>query len=139
MVAYSCMRQVSFGLLDMAYYTKSEPFSEDLIKFEKQAWAKAMVLEQLPDTCMTVQFSHIMAGGYAAGYYSYKWAEVLDADAFSVFKKNGIFDKATAQRFRDCILSKGGTEHPMTLYKNFKGSEPTIDALLERNGIRIRN
>ena len=139
MVAYGCMRQVSFGLLDMAYYTKSEPFSEDLIKFEKQAWAKAMVLEQLPDTCMTVQFSHIMAGGYAAGYYSYKWAEVLDADAFSVFKKNGIFDKATAQRFRDCILSKGGTEHPMTLYKNFKGSEPTIDALLERNGIRIRN
>ena len=75
-------------------------------------------------------------GGYAAGYYSYKWAEVLDADAFSVFKKNGIFDQKTAQSFRDNILSKGGTEHPMTLYKRFRGQEPTIDALLERNGIK---
>ena len=136
MVAYGCMRQVTFGLLDMAYYTKKEPFEGDLIKFEKQAWSKAMVLKQLPDTCMTVQFSHIMAGGYAAGYYSYKWAEVLDADAFSVFKKNGIFNQQTAQSFRDNILSKGGTEHPMTLYKRFRGSEPTIDALLERNGIK---
>ncbi len=135
MAAYGCMRQVSFGLLDMAYYTLKTPFDEDLVKFEKQAWAKAMVIKQLPDTCMTVQFSHIMAGGYAAGYYSYKWAEVLDADAFSVFKKNGIFDKSTAERFRREILSKGGTEHPMTLYKNFRGSEPTIDALLKRNGI----
>lgn len=136
MAAYGCMRQVSFGLLDMAYYTKKDEFTDDIIPFEKKAWAKAMVLPQLPDTCMTVQFSHIMAGGYAAGYYSYKWAEVLDADAFSVFKKNGIFDRKTAQRFRDCILSKGGTEHPMTLYKNFRGSEPTIDALLKRNGIK---
>jgi peptidyl-dipeptidase Dcp len=79
-----------------------------------------------------------MAGGYAAGYYSYKWAEVLEADAFSVFKKHGIFDTNTAQRFRDCILSRGGTEHPMELYKRFRGSEPTIDALLRRNGIRRR-
>ena len=85
---------------------------------------------------MTVQFSHIMSGGYAAGYYSYKWAEVLDADAFSLFKKNGIFNQETAQSFRDNILSKGGTEHPMTLYKRFRGSEPTIDALLKRNGIK---
>jgi peptidyl-dipeptidase Dcp len=85
---------------------------------------------------MTVQFSHIMAGGYAAGYYSYKWAEVLDADAFAVFKKEGIFNSETAQRFRDCILSKGGTEHPMKLYCRFKGGEPSIDALMERNGIR---
>lgn len=136
MVAYGCMRQVSFGLLDMAYYTQSKPFTDDIIPFEKKVWEKAMVLPQLPDTCMTVQFSHIMAGGYAAGYYSYKWAEVLDADAFSVFKKNGIFDKKTAQSFRDNILSKGGTEHPMTLYKRFRGGEPTIDALLERNGIK---
>lgn len=136
MVAYGCMRQVSFGLLDMAYYTQSKPFTDDIIPFEKKAWEKAMILPQLPDTCMTVQFSHIMAGGYAAGYYSYKWAEVLDADAFSVFKKNGIFDKKTAQSFRDNILSKGGTEHPMTLYKRFRGGEPTIDALLERNGIK---
>ena len=139
MVAYGCMRQVSFGLLDMAYYTKKEPFNEDIIPFEKKAWQKAMVLKQLPNTCMTVQFSHIMAGGYAAGYYSYKWAEVLDADAFSVFKKSGIFNKDTAQRFRECILSKGGTEHPMTLYKRFRGGEPTIDALLERNGIKRKS
>ncbi|MBP7098161.1 MAG: M3 family metallopeptidase [Prevotella sp.] len=136
MAAYGCMRQVSFGLLDMAYYTKKNEFNEDIIKFEKKAWEKAMLSEQLPDTCMTVQFSHIMAGGYAAGYYSYKWAEVLDADAFSVFKKNGIFDKKTAKSFRDNILSKGGTEHPMVLYKKFRGQEPTIDALLKRNGIK---
>ena len=136
MAAYACLRQVSFGLLDMAYYTKKEEFTADIIQFEKKAWEKAMVTKQLPDTCMTTQFSHIMAGGYAAGYYSYKWAEVLDADAFSVFKKNGIFDQKTAQSFRDNILSKGGTEHPMTLYKRFRGQEPTIDALLERNGIK---
>ena len=109
MAAYGCLRQVSFGLLDMAYYTKKEAFDDDIIPFEKKAWAKAMVTPQLPNTCMTVQFSHIMAGGYAAGYYSYKWAEVLDADAFSVFKKNGIFDQQTAQSFSDTILSKGGT------------------------------
>ncbi len=133
---YSCLRQVSFGLLDMAYYTQKEPFTQDIIPFEKKAWEKAIITPQLPDTCMTTQFSHIMAGGYAAGYYSYKWAEVLDADAFSVFKKEGIFNPETAQRFRDCILSKGGTEHPMTLYKRFRGGEPTIDALLERNGIK---
>ena len=136
MAATACLRQVSFGLLDMAYYTKKDEFKDDIIPFEKRAWKKAILGEQLPDTCMTVQFSHIMAGGYAAGYYSYKWAEVLDADAFSVFKKHGIFDQKTAQRFRDEILSKGGTQHPMTLYKNFKGSEPTIDALLKRNGIK---
>ena len=136
MAATACLRQVSFGLLDMAYYTKKDEFTDDIIPFEKKAWKKAILSEQLPDTCMTVQFSHIMAGGYAAGYYSYKWAEVLDADAFSVFKKHGIFDPKTAQSFRDNILSKGGTEHPMTLYKRFRGGEPTIDALLKRNGIR---
>ena len=136
MAAYGCLRQMSFRLLDMAYYTKQTPFTEDIVAFEKKAWEKAMVMPQLKDTCMTVQFSHIMAGGYAAGYYSYKWAEVLDADAFSVFKQNGIFDQKTAQSFRDNILSKGGTEHPMTLYKRFRGQEPTIDALLERNGIK---
>lgn len=135
-VAYACLRQVSFGLLDMAYYTQKTEFKEDIIAFEKKAWDKAMVAEQLPNTCMTTQFSHIMAGGYAAGYYSYKWAEVLDADAFSVFKKNGIFDRDTAKRLRSCVLSKGGTENPMTLYKRFRGQEPTIDALLVRNGIK---
>jgi peptidyl-dipeptidase Dcp len=138
MVAYACMRQVSFGLLDMAYYTQREPFTDDIVAFEKRAWAKAMVIKQRNDTCMTVQFSHIMAGGYAAGYYSYKWAEVLEADAFAVFKRRGIFDQATAQRFRDCVLSRGGTDHPMRLYKNFRGCEPTIDALLKRNGIKVK-
>ena len=136
MAATACLRQVSFGLLDLAYYTKKEAFTDDIISFEKKAWKKAILGEQLPDTCMTVQFSHIMAGGYAAGYYSYKWAEVLDADAFSVFKRHGIFDQKTAQSFRDNILSRGGTEHPMTLYKRFRGGEPTIDALLKRNGIK---
>ena len=136
MAATACLRQVSFGLLDMAYYTKKDAFDEDIIAFEKKAWKKAILGEQLKNTCMTVQFSHIMAGGYAAGYYSYKWAEVLDADAFSVFKKKGIFDPKTAQRFRDEVLSKGGTEHPMTLYKRFRGGKPTIEALLKRNGIR---
>ena len=136
MAAYGCLRQVSFGLLDMAYYTKSDAFDEDIKTFEKEAWKEAIIMPQLKDTCMTVQFSHIMAGGYAAGYYSYKWAEVLDADAFSVFKREGIFNQQTAQRFRDCVLSRGGTEHPMTLYKRFRGGEPTIDALLERNGIK---
>ena len=136
MTATACLRQVSFGLLDMAYYTKRDEFADDIMTFEKQAWKKATLGRQRTDTCMTVQFSHIMAGGYAAGYYSYKWAEVLEADAFSVFKRHGIFDRQTAQRFRDCILSKGGTENPMVLYKRFKGGEPTIDALLKRNGIK---
>ena len=135
MAARACLRQVSLGLLDMAYYTLTDKFDEDIKEFEKNAWSEAIISEQSADTCMTVQFSHIMAGGYAAGYYSYKWAEVLDADAFSMFKENGIFDRTTARKFRDCILSKGGTVHPMTLYKNFRGKEPTIEALLERNGI----
>ena len=113
-------------------------FDEDIIKFEKNAWKKAIISKQRLDTCMTVQFSHIMAGGYAAGYYSYKWAEVLEADAFSVFKKEGVFNQETAQRFRDHVLSRGGTEHPMVLYKRFRGGEPTIDALLKRNGIKIK-
>ena len=136
MAASGCLRQVSFGLLDMAYYTKKDEFTDDIIAFEKKAWQRAIIGEQRTDTCMTTQFSHIMAGGYAAGYYSYKWAEVLDADAFAVFKRHGIFSQTTAQRFRDEILSKGGTENPMTLYKRFRGGEPTIDALLKRNGIK---
>ena len=140
MAATGCLRQVSLGLLDMAYYTKRDEFDEDIIPFEKKVWRKTILFprkkRKTPDTCMTTQFSHIMAGGYAAGYYSYKWAEVLDADAFSVFQKEGIFNQETASRFRDCILSKGGTEHPMALYKRFRGGEPTIDALLKRNGIK---
>ena len=135
-VAYACLRQVSFGLLDMAWYTRKEAFDGDVETYERKAWEKAQVLPQVDGTCMSVQFSHIFAGGYAAGYYSYKWAEVLDADAFAMFKEHGIFDVATATSFRENILSKGGTEHPMALYKRFRGQEPTIDALLTRNGIK---
>ena len=134
-VAYACMRQVGFGLLDMAYYTLAEPLTTDLKAFEKEAWKEAQLLPQPEETCMTVQFGHIMDGGYSAGYYSYKWAEVLDADAFGKFKEDGIFNRQTAQSFRDNILSKGNTEHPMVLYKRFRGKEPSIDALLIRNGI----
>lgn len=135
-VAYACLRQVGFGLLDMAWYTRHTPFEGDVRAYEREAWQRAQILPQVEGTCMSVQFGHIMSGGYAAGYYSYKWAEVLDADAFSVFKAKGIFNTEVARSFRDHILSKGGTEHPMVLYKRFRGQEPTIDALLERNGIK---
>ena len=134
--AYACLRQVSFGLLDMAWYTRTTPFEGDVMAYEKQAWARAQILPPVEGTCMSTQFSHIFAGGYSAGYYSYKWAEVLDADAFSLFKQKGIFNREVAESFRENILSKGGTEHPMTLYKRFRGQEPTIDALLIRNGIK---
>lgn len=134
--AYACLRQVSFGLLDMAWYTRTSPFEGNVKAYEKESWTKAQTLPQPDETCMSVQFGHIMSGGYAAGYYSYKWAEVLDADAFSLFQEKGIFNSKVAQSFRDCILSKGGTEHPMTLYKRFRGQGPTIDALLRRNGIK---
>ena len=134
---YSCVRQVSLGLLDMAYYTLTEELTSDILQFEKEAMASAQLFPQLPDTCMSVQFGHIMSGGYAAGYYSYKWAEVLDADAFSLFQQKGIFNRETAQRFRDEVLSRGGTRPPMELYYKFRGQEPTIDALLKRNGISV--
>lgn len=134
--AYACLRQVSFGLLDMAWYTRTTPFEGDVMAYEKQAWARAQILPPVEGTCMSTQFSHIFAGGYSAGYYSYKWAEVLDADAFSLFKQKGIFNREVAESFRENILSKGGTEHPMMLYKRFRGQEPTIDALLIRNGIK---
>lgn len=134
--AYACLRQVSFGLLDMAWYTRNTPFEGDVKAYEQKAWEKAQVLPTVEEACMSTQFSHIFAGGYAAGYYSYKWAEVLDADAFSLFKQKGIFNPEVAASFRENILSKGGTEHPMVLYKRFRGQEPTIDALLIRNGIK---
>lgn len=134
-VAYACLRQLSFGLLDMAWYTRTEKFEGDVRAYEKQAWKKAQTLPDVPETCMSVQFSHIMSGGYASGYYSYKWAEVLDADAFSLFKEKGLFNRDTANSFRENVLSKGGTEHPMDLYKKFRGQAPGIQALLRRNGI----
>lgn len=135
-VGYACLRQVSFGLLDMAWYTRTNPFEGNVINYEQEAMAKTRLLPIIDNTCMSVQFSHIFSGGYSAGYYSYKWAEVLDADAFSLFKQKGIFNKDVAASFRENILSKGGTEHPMKLYVRFRGQEPTIDALLIRNGIK---
>lgn len=132
---YACIRQVSFGLLDMAWHTLTEDFTGNVEEFEKEAFKPVSLMPQIAGTCMSTQFGHIFSGGYAAGYYGYKWAEVLDADAFSVFKENGIFDKATAASFRNNILSKGGSEHPMDLYIRFRGKKPTIDALLKRNGI----
>jgi peptidyl-dipeptidase Dcp len=116
----------------MAYYTRKDAFTDDIISFEKRAWAKAIIGRQRHDTCMTTQFSHIMAGGYAAGYYSYKWAEVLDADIFSRFKVEGIFNKNCAERFRREVLSEGGTQHPAILFKNFMGRDPDNKALLKR-------
>ena len=134
-VGYGCLRQLSFGMLDMAYHTIKAPINGDLADFEKEAVGKTQVLPFVDGALTGATFSHIFAGGYAAGYYSYKWAEVLDADAFSMFQKNGLFDQATAQSFRDNILSQGGTEDPMDLYKRFRGQEPTIDAVMRRDGI----
>ncbi len=134
--AYACARQLSFGYLDMAWHTLTAPFDGDVIAFGNAAMKQVKVLPVVPETQMETAFTHIFSGGYAAGYYSYKWSEVLDADAFSVFKKNGIFDKKTADSFRKNILERGGTEPAMDLYKQFRGQEPTIDALLERDGIK---
>ncbi len=133
--AYSCMRQLMFGFLDMAYHTTTEAVA-DPVAFEAAAIEPVRIFDTVEGTLVAPQFSHIFSGGYAAGYYSYKWAEVLDADAFSVFKKNGIFDQATAKSFRDNVLSRGGTENPADLYRRFRGGEPTIDALLVRDGIK---
>lgn len=134
-VGYGTLRQLSFGYLDMAWHTLGETEDFDIRSFEQKAMRRVQLLPVVPETSMSTAFSHIFSGGYAAGYYSYKWAEVLDADAFAVFKKNGIFNKETARLFRENILEKGNTAEPMELYKNFKGSEPTVDALLERTGI----
>lgn len=137
-VGATCLRQLSFCLLDMAYYTIKQPLGtdEDIIEFEKKAWEPAIVGPQtIIKTCMTTQFNHIMTGGYAAGYYCYKWAEVLDADAFAAFKEEGIFSTAVASRFRREILEKGNTKHPEILYKNFRHKEPSIEAMLKRDGI----
>lgn len=130
------LRQLSFGFLDMAWHSIEKPYKGDVIKMEKEAMASTQILPVVSDAAMSPTFSHIFSGGYAAGYYSYKWAEVLDADAYSVFVKNGIFDKKTAASFRQHVLVPGGTEHPMVLYKRFRGQEPTIDALLKRHGIQ---
>ena len=132
---YACLRQLSFGYLDMAWHMQTEEFKGDVAAFERKAWSKAIVLPEVDGTCMSVEFSHIFDGGYAAGYYGYKWAEVLDADVFSVFKEKGIFNRQLAEKFRREVLEKGGSEHPMALYKKFMGRKPKTDALLRRNGI----
>ena len=147
--AYACVRQLSFGYLDMAWHTLSAPFAvpadlttaEAVIKFGNDAMRSVQVLPNVPGTQMETAFTHIFSGGYAAGYYSYKWSELLDADAFSVFKaaqqKNGsIFDKKAASLFRKHILERGGTEPAADLYRKFRGGEPSINALLERDGIK---
>ena len=131
-------RQLSFGMTDMAWHSITEPMSGSIVDFEKKSLQPTDLFPPLEGYCLSAAFSHIFAGGYAAGYYGYKWAEVLDADAFSVFKKNGIFDKTTAASFRKNILEKGGTAHPMVLYKAFRGQEPSIEPLLEREGL-VRN
>ena len=151
MAAYRCVRQLSFGYLDMAWHTLEKPFEvnqtigtiESVCRFSDEAMKQVQVLPTVPGTQMATAFTHIFSGGYAAGYYSYKWSELLDADAFSVFKeaqkKNGsIFDKKAAKLFRENILERGGTEKPMDLYKRFRGGEPTINALLERDGIKVK-
>jgi len=133
---YLSERQLSFGMLDMAYYTRREPLTESISDFESKAMTSTELFDPVEGALMSTSFSHIFAGGYDAGYYSYKWAEVLDADAFSVFREKGIFDRATANSFRINILEKGGSEHPMILYKRFRGQEPTVKALLEREGLK---
>jgi peptidyl-dipeptidase Dcp len=135
LAGYLSIRQLSFGYLDMAWHAQEKPYNGNVKEFEENAWAKTRIFPVIDEVCMSTQFSHLFAGGYAAGYYSYKWAEVLDADAFSVFKDKGLFNKEVAQSFRENILEKGGTEHPMVLYKRFRGQEPTVDALLERSGL----
>lgn len=135
-VAYATIRQVSFGLIDMALHSVTKPLCGNLMKVERDSVSKVNLLPEVKGTGQTVYFGHIMDGGYAAGYYSYKWAEVLEADAFKAFKEKGVFSKEMAERFRSCILSKGGTEPPMQLYERFRGKKPTIDAMMERDGIK---
>ena len=122
----------------MAYYTRTEKLEGDIRNFEREAWKSVQLMPSVPETCMSVQFGHIMNGGYSAGYYSYKWAEVLDADAFEAFLERGLFDREVADDFRHKLLSRGGTVHPQQLYNDFRGHPATINALLKRDGILPR-
>ena len=135
-VGYQCIRQVRLGFLDQAWHNISQPFEGDVLEYEHAATEALKVLPHINGTGITTHFGHIMSGGYAAGYYSYKWAEMLDADAFARFKEEGIMNMDVAQSFRDEILSKGDSEHPMTLYLRFRGRRPQIEPLLERDGIK---
>ncbi len=134
---YAFERQLSFGFLDMAWHTLPHPFDSDPVAFEKETMADTQLFRKIPGSAVSTGFSHIFAGGYAAGYYGYKWAEVLDADAFALFSEKGIFNRVVAESFRKNILEKGGSEHPMVLYVRFRGQEPNPEALLERSGLKI--
>jgi len=134
MSGYASLRQLSLGAIDMAWHTLENEFDGDLEDFEIKAMEKYSVLPKVKDTSTSTAFGHLFAGGYSAGYYSYKWAEILDADAFEYFQENGIFNKEIASKFKSEILERGGTDHPMTLYKNFRGREPKPDALMKREG-----
>ena len=129
------LRQISFGLLDMAFHSNNPNAITDVKDFEKTTFENTTLYPDVAENCMSVSFSHIFNGGYSSGYYSYKWAEVLDADAFAYFQENGIFNMEVADKFKTHVLSQGGTEHPMTLYKRFRGQEPKPDALLKRAGL----
>lgn len=133
---YACNRQLGFGFLDLAWHTIENPIDTDIKEFESIAMAKTVIFPDIDTSNMSCSFSHLFGGGYASGYYGYKWAEVLDADAFSYFTETGIFNSDTATSFRKNILEKGGTDKPMNLYKSFRGKEPTIDALLKRSGLK---
>ena len=135
MEGLATIRQLSFGLLDMSWHGQNPKEIEDVKAHERKTFEKTAFTPDVAENCMSVAFSHIFNGGYSSGYYSYKWAEVLDADAFAFFKEKGIFDRETGMSFATNILSKGGTEHPMKLYKRFRGQEPNPDALLERAGL----
>jgi peptidyl-dipeptidase Dcp len=135
LAAYGQVRQLQFGILDMTWHTLKEIPSESVEKFEAKAIKKCAVLPAVEGTGFTTSFSHIFAGGYSAGYYSYKWAEVLEADAFSLFKEKGIFNKEVADSFRENILSKGGSIPADQLYRNFRGHDPQPQALIEKLGL----
>ena len=149
-VGYAALRQLSFGYLDMAWHTLEKPFAGDVVQeesavgyrrpireFEHKAMSRVQLLPVVDENSMSVSFSHIFSGGYAAGYYSYKWAEVMEADAFSLFRERGIFDRETAASFRKNILERGNSEDPLLLYKRFRGREASVDALLKRSGVKV--
>jgi peptidyl-dipeptidase Dcp len=130
------LRQLSFGILDMKWHTTNPNEINSVKEFESIAFKNTQLFPDVKENCMSTSFSHIFQGGYSSGYYSYKWAEVLDADAFAYFLENGIFNSEIAQKFKTNILQKGGTEKPMDLYLKFRGKKPTIDALLKRAGLK---
>ena len=135
--AYACVRQLGFGFIDMAWHSITEPYDGDVFDFEYDAASEVQAFEPIDGCIISSHFTHIFSGGYAAGYYGYKWAEMIECDAFDQFKQHGIFDSETARSWVDHVLSRGGTEAPMTLYKRFRGHEPRIEAMMRRDGIKL--